>query len=117
MSAERKTQRVLVADDLDLSKIGNYLEGLTGAQIRGVINRLKRTMVMTKRALGHKIVVNSADLETAVEFDTDQADSLVITTNDVIAMTTSYQLERFGLSTGSSNNRDDEPPEAAAASR
>lgn len=89
LKAERETQRVLVEDDLELVEIGTFLEGLTGADIAEVINRVKRTMAQTERAMRQQ-----TGLPENTAFSAKEQRALRITTDDVIASAINFQLNK-----------------------
>lgn len=113
LASERKAGRVLVADELALGEMGIYLEGLTGAHIAEVLNRVKRTMAQTERALGAGAIMLDPNVET-IAFDAERRAEMLITTDDIIAMVINYRLDMKGLSL---NNKpgDDEPPTGVSA--
>jgi len=87
LSAERNSQRVMVEDELDLGEISTYLEGLSGADISEIINRVKRSMAQTERSTKSDISIDG--LGEAISFDNE--DDAKISTDDIIATTISYR--------------------------
>lgn len=91
LKAERSAKRALVEDNLDLEETSRYLEGLSGAAIGEIINRVKRTLAQTERAMKKSVL-----LEGEVEFtgfDNAEQNSLKITTDDIVATAITYHLE------------------------
>lgn len=68
LKSERGAKRVLVEDDLNLEEISAFLDGLTGADIAEVMNRVKRTMAQKERAMGAQKALPKN--EAATEYET-----------------------------------------------
>lgn len=87
LSAERNAKRILVEDNLNLEEISRYLQGLSGADITEILNRVKRTMAQTERAMRKQALLG-------IEFDNEDRASLRITTDDVIETAIGYRFQR-----------------------
>jgi transitional endoplasmic reticulum ATPase len=87
LGAERKAKRALTEDNLDLEEISQYLEGLSGADIAEVLNRVKRTMAQTERAM------RKQGLPEGIEFADEERAALKITTDDIVATAINYRLK------------------------
>ncbi|HEX8763152.1 MAG TPA: ATP-binding protein [Candidatus Saccharimonadales bacterium] len=92
LSSERKTGRVLAEDNLDLTTIAIFMEGLSGAAIAEVLNRTKRTLAQTERAM-RKPILASPELD-SIDYANEERDALVITTNDITSTALAYRLKR-----------------------
>lgn len=93
LRAERNAKRVLVEDNLDFPVIGEYLDGLSGADIAEVINRVKRTMAQTDRAMRSGSVI-LGDEQISLDFESSEREALLITTEDIISTALQYQLSK-----------------------
>lgn len=87
LTAERKVGRPLVEDTLDLEKLSGYLEGMSGAEIAGVVDRTKNTMARTERAMKK----SSNVAEAGVDFDKSDIGNLLITADDIIPAIVNYR--------------------------
>lgn len=90
LKSERKAQRVLAEDQLDLDELGGYLNGLSRADIAEVLNRVKRTMAQTERDMEAPITVFEATEE--VTFEAAAREALKITTADISAAIWQYRV-------------------------
>jgi AAA+ superfamily predicted ATPase len=89
LKAERSAQRVLVEDGLNLDELSNFLEGLSGADIAEVMNRVKRSMAQTERAMNEQ-----KSLPEGVAFSSQERDALLVMTDDVIAAAINYRMQK-----------------------
>lgn len=89
LSGERKAKRAITEDALNIDEICGVLTGLSGADIAEVVNRVKRTMAQTERAMR-----SDKGLPEGMTFDEQDRDQLLITTDDVVAAAINYQLRK-----------------------
>lgn len=85
LKAERNAQRPLAEDTLDLDGITRYLLGLSGASIAEILNRVKRSLAQTERAMRRTS-------HEGLEFDDEDRGRLRVTTDDIVAAAIQYRL-------------------------